>query len=88
MGEVSRGRRHHHTWLLSLTGLDSVGISRLDLGMTGPDTASVKCLGFPGYSESDRETLLLQWSCGWKAGSLRGNHVDGDPHPAETDRNI
>ena len=73
---------------MSLTGLNSVGISRLDLGMTGPDTASVKCLGFPGYSESDREPLLLKWSCGWKAGSLSGNHVDGDPHPAETDRNI
>ena len=51
-------------------------------------TASVKCLGSPGCSERDRELLILKGSCGWKAGSLSGNHVDGDPHPAETDRDI
>ena len=49
-------------------------------------TASVKCLGSPGCSERDRELLILKGSCGWKAGSLSGNHVDGDPHPAETDK--
>ena len=46
--------------------------------MIAPDTASVKCLGSPGCSERYRELLLLKGSCGWKAGSLSGNHVDGD----------